>query len=179
MFWISVHTSLKFILIICLRALKPHSPLSPASRSSTRWKDVRAARGSSSFKALLLQYWFSRSTSGSLLLSSEYSCKGTPAGKALLYTSSYNRNKAIIQLSMLLLLNFFLKFIRYPHTLKLKILVQVFIQCIIFSNSISQKNVLSLTNKLKYHIIVKSICGKMGLPPQNSNNSQNKATSCT
>ena len=47
-------TSLKLIFIICFSALKPHSPFSPPSKSSTFWNDVRAAFGSSSFKALEL-----------------------------------------------------------------------------------------------------------------------------
>lgn len=47
-------TSLKLILIICLSALKPHSPLSPPSNSRTFWKLRSAAFGSSSLRALLL-----------------------------------------------------------------------------------------------------------------------------
>ena len=38
--WVQIHTSLKLILIICFKALKPHSPLSFPSNSST-WKNYQ------------------------------------------------------------------------------------------------------------------------------------------
>lgn len=47
-------TNLKLILIICFKALNPHSPLSPPSKSRTFWNDDNAALGSSSFNAFEL-----------------------------------------------------------------------------------------------------------------------------